>query len=403
MEMVLQAFSPLRKRPQLLVMAVLNALVMAGVGLVAPILSVYASSFATSTTMAGMIITLFGIGRLVVNLPAGMLAQRFTHRPLLIAGPAILVVGSIGAALAQDFTLLLICRFVQGIGSGIYMTVSAAAMASYAAPEERGRVMALYQGGIFVGAGLGPAIGGSLAHHFGLTAPFWAYAAVCAIALIVACVSVDAPEKDNDEEKAGPDDPGASFGTRELFRDPLFLLICIVTFGVFFTRTASQWLIIPLIAHDRYGLGVDVIGLSLTLLAISNFLTLPITGALVDRYGARRLTIISTLVMAASLMVIAFGNSVAWLWAGMALLGLGGGLNGPATGAYAAGAVPRKLYGPAMGLMRTWGDAGFVLGPVLIGLLGDMASAGPAGGLVANAFLLAVSGLAFAFVRARRR
>ena len=71
-------------------------------GFLAPILSLYACDFSVGTTMVGMIITTFGIGRLLADLPAGVLSQRFGRKPLSCAGPAFIVVGAIGAALADD-------------------------------------------------------------------------------------------------------------------------------------------------------------------------------------------------------------------------------------------------------------------------------------------------------------
>ena len=48
---------PIRRNPQIGVMLLIITLVMSGVGLVAPILSLYAKAFAASSTLAGMVIT----------------------------------------------------------------------------------------------------------------------------------------------------------------------------------------------------------------------------------------------------------------------------------------------------------------------------------------------------------
>ena len=85
--------APLRTHPQLLPLLILMVLVMSGAGIVSPILSLYAATFSIGTTMIGMIITSFGVGRLLADLPAGVLSQRFGRKPLLMAGPAIIVVG----------------------------------------------------------------------------------------------------------------------------------------------------------------------------------------------------------------------------------------------------------------------------------------------------------------------
>jgi MFS transporter, DHA1 family, multidrug resistance protein len=392
-----QIAAPIRRRPMIGVMIVLIAFVMSGNGLVSPILSVYASTFSTSTTLIGMIITLFGVGRLVANMPAGILSQRVGRRPLLILGPAVLVVGSFGAAITGSFEVLLFWRFVQGIGSGIYMTVSTASLADLAEDEDRGRVMALYQSGMLLGAGIGPAVGGVIAAHYGYTAPFWAYAIISALALVVAWWSV--------EETAEMSKPGVSEDrsgvTRALLRDPLFMIICLVNFAIFFTRTASLWQLIPLMGHDEYHMGVDRIGLAIALSAIANFVMLPPVGFLIDRFGARRIASWSGALTGVSLVVIALGPTEIWFWIGMTMVGVASAMNGPAVAAYSAEAAPRHAYGPAMGLLRSFGDIGFILGPILVGLLDDLGSAGTRGGIMANALLLFVCTLAFAIVAAR--
>ena len=48
-----------------------------------------------------------------------------------------------------------------------------------------------------------------------------------------------------------------------------------------------------------------------------------------------------------------------------------------------------------MGLLRTFGDLGFVLGPILVGLLEDLTSFGYSGGILLNVFLVAASVMAF--------
>ncbi len=382
--------APIRAHPQLLPLMLLVALVMSGSGIVSPILSLYAQSFSVGTTMVGMIITTFGIGRLIADFPAGVLSQRFGRKPLLCAGSAFVVVGAVGAALVDSFTALLVCRLVQGIGSGIYMTTLAAAMADLSKAGERGRVMALYQAALLLGSGIGPAIGGWLADAFGYTAPFWAYALAAAAALIVAWRSVDNPvAKSETQSEHGH---AAMLG---LLRNTAFLLLCLVNFGVFFTRTASQSQLIPLLGHDGFAMSVGLIGLALTVTSVANFLMLPITGALVDRFGARDIVVSATIANGLALALVALAPTRVWFFSGMAVLGVAAGLNGPAVAAHAADIMPRHLYGPAIGLQRAFGDAGFVLGPIMVGLLDDFGSVGYAGGILFNAAWVLASALAF--------
>lgn len=389
-------FAPLRDHPHLLPFLMLICLVMSGMGILSPVLSLYAATFSVGSTMVGMLITLFGVGRLVADFPAGALSQRFGRKKLLVAGPGIIVIGSIGAALTGDFTMLLFWRFVQGMGAGIYQTTSAAAMADMSRAGERGRIMAMYQAALLLGAGVGPAIGGWLAGQFGFQAPFWGFAVIAAVAMVVAWVTV--PES----VPSGSGHGHAGMGA--LLRNTVFMLLCVVNFTVFFTRTGAQWTMIPLMAHERFGYGTELIGLSLTLSATANFLTLPLTGWMIDRFGAGRVVVWSTMASALALTVIALAPVGAVFWLGIVMFGIGGSLNGPAVAAHAVDVVPRETYGPAVGVQRTFGDAGFLFGPLVVGLLDDLGSVGYAGGILFTGVFVLFAGTSFLLgTRAARR
>ena len=82
------------------------------------------------------------------------------------------------------------------------------------------------------------------------------------------------------------------------------------------------------------------------------------------------------------------------------LLAIGTATIGPAPAAYVADIAPPDLRGLAMGLYRSAGDAGFLLGPIALGALADATSI-PIG-LTANAVLFVVATTQFG-VLARER
>lgn len=396
--------SPLRGRHDIVALLVFAALVMTGNGLVAPILSVYGASLSASATLVGMIITIFGIGRLITNIPSGMLSQRFGRRPILIAAPLILIIGSVGAALATDISTLLFWRFVQGAGSGVYMTVSSVMLADMARDEDRGRLMALHQASLLLGAGLGPVIGGLSADLMGYRAPFWAYGLVSLAGLLVILTGIGEtlpperrlPAKDKSPEKGG------SFA---ILRDLEFLAVCLTNFGIFFTRTVALWMAIPLLAINRHGLSLGLVGFALAVVTIANFVILPWAGALIERFGAARISFSALILTASALILIALAGRQIWFWAGLALLGAASGFNGPAVATQAAEIAPRRFYGQAIGVFRTSGDLGFVIGPFIVGFLTDLAFLSNAGAMFLNAALLfATAALLTPFVfRSRKR
>lgn len=375
------------------ILLVLVAFVMAGNGLIVPILPIYGETFSSSATLVGMLITIFGIARLAANYPTGLAYGRMGPGLLMGLGNALLLAGAVGAALAWDLYFLLFCRLLQGLGSGIFLTSMGVVVARQSRSGTRGRFMALYQAAIFVGAGIGPAAGGFIAQAFGVAGPFWAYAVVSGLAMVVSLsVEKDPVVEYQPVEADILSAPSASL----VLRANLF-----VSFVGGFVRTAALWQLIPLLAATRFSMGFDKIGIAITVTSLANVLILPLSGWLVDRFGWRLLPAMASFGFAGSLILVAVGTAEWSFWLGIALAGIFGGLIGPATSTALIELTEPRLLPSAMGIQRTAADFGFVAGPVTVGLLSDFLLQSEDMGLLVNSALLTLSGIAWA-VTARR-
>jgi MFS transporter, DHA1 family, multidrug resistance protein len=119
-------------------------LMMMGMGLVSPILPQYARSFGVSITMVGFLITAFGFARIVMNIPAGRLADRLGRRPVLMANPVLFIIGSTGCGFAGSFGQLVTFRFIQGVGSAVFTTSAMVMAIDISTPANRGQMMSFY-------------------------------------------------------------------------------------------------------------------------------------------------------------------------------------------------------------------------------------------------------------------
>ena len=237
----------IRQDRRILPLLAMIGFIMCGSGIVAPILSIYAQTFSVTGTLVGMLGTIFGVGRLVANLPPGVLSQRYGRRPLLIAGPLVVAASSFGAALANDFVSLVVWRFLQGVGSGVYLTASMAALADISPPARRINNMALYQAAIQIGATIGPVLGGYLAHFINYSAPFWAYMLV---GLAAAATAIFAFTDTLDREEARKPLPSAV--RRTGLMTPAFTVVCVLSFAIFFTRVVTLFQLVPFIGADTF-------------------------------------------------------------------------------------------------------------------------------------------------------
>jgi DHA1 family multidrug resistance protein-like MFS transporter len=370
---------------------------MMGSSIVVPILSVYAASFGVTSTMVGMLVTIFGIGRLLANFPSGWLSQQVGRRPLLVAGALVIAAGSLGAALTTDFLQLCFWRFVQGVGSGMYLTVSLAALADISTASTRARLVGLYQLALQMGATVGAVFGGYIAKLFGLTAPFWALLIISLMTALLAVFSF----RDSQVAPARSLSGALAPEKRGMFSAPFFG-ISFISAVSFFTRTACMFQLIPLIAQDSFGMDVAQIGYGIGIIAITMMMMMPFSQLVIEKAGARLAVVYSMIGMAVALLAIIAGPQQYWFWLSMVLYGITGGFNGPAIGAYSIAILPRRQYGSGMGLQRTLSDIGFVAGPVVIGLIDDFSGIGHPGGIMANAALLVVATLIFLLVSSKR-
>lgn len=399
-----------REHERLLAISVATMIVMAGHGVVVPVLPLYAAAFGVGTAMVGMTLTIFGLARLVVNIPAGMLSDRHGRRVLLVGGPLVTSVGMFGSGLAPGIYELLAWRFVAGAGSAMYMTGAYLYLVDISTSRNRARFLGTNQGALLVGVTLGPAIGGLVGEAFGLRVPFFVVGVGALGAATYAVLRL--PETNHPHHAPSvppaegdpalvvvPQDGGSAPRRRAWVRFALsadFVAIAAITAVIFSIRTGGRGTIMPLMGAERFGLTAGALGGVFTAAAVVGLVLIAPAAVVSDRFGRKPAIVAGGFVAAVGLVLMAVSPSVGAFVAATVLAAVGTGLAGPAPAAYAGDIAPPELRGVAMGMYRTAGDLGFVAGPVLLGALADATSFGWA--LVANAAAMAAASTVFAVV-----
>lgn len=148
-----------------------------------------------------------------------------------------------------------------------------------------------------------------------------------------------------------------------------------------FLNFAGFTLIIPVLPFlvARYCAPADVafwVALILSAFALCSFFAAPVLGALSDRFGRRPILLLSLCGAAVGFAVFGIGGAMWVLVLGRVLEGLTAG-SISAMYAVVADTHSPELRGPAFGKLGAAGGLGFMLGPVLGGLLGQMSLAAP--------------------------
>lgn len=117
--------------------------------------------------------------------------------------------------------------------------------------------------------------------------------------------------------------------------------------------------------------------------AVMQFLFSPTIGSLSDRFGRRPVLLVSTAVLCLDYIIMALAGTIGWLLVGRIIGGIAAATHATAT-AYMADISPPEKKSANFGLISACFGIGFILGPVLGGLLGEL---GPRAPFVAAAIL----------------
>lgn len=371
--------------------AVATAIVMMGQGVISPVLPLYLKELDATVASAGLVVGAFGLARLFLNVPAGLLGEKYGRTALMSTGLAITALGTAMTGLAGSIGMMIVWRAIAGAGSAMFMTGAQAYVVDISTPDNRARLMSVQQGSLLLGTDVGPVLGGLAGDNLGLRWPFYIAGVLGAAAAVWTALRLPnrPPGREGMEQTpAGgrgqhQERPRGAFGG--LLTDRTFLLVGLFTFVVFLTRSGSRQTLIPWLGNAEFGMSATQIGFLQSMMTTITFALVLPAGWMSDRFGRKAGMVPGMVVMAAGLFLFAQAGSVALMFAAGALMGLGQGLSGPSPAAYVADLAPPGRVSASMGLYRTFGDVGLVLGPWGLGLIADRSSLASA--LVVNAVI----------------
>jgi DHA1 family multidrug resistance protein-like MFS transporter len=385
---------PLERRI-LVWMCVLVAVNQLGFGAMVPSLPLYAQSFGVTASAIGMAIAVYGLARFLIAIPSGQMADWLGRRPTLAIGGVISGIGNLWCAWATGYPEFILARFVAGAGAGLILTTGQVVLADISTPERRGRTIAIYQGTFLFAVGIGPFPGGLIAEHFSLSAPFAAYGIASLIATVVAWFGVS-ETRDLAHVTAGHGSSRPPLAQQlTVFLSKIgFVLVSLISLMNAVVRTGGLFAVVPVLVTAQLGLSVTALGFAMMLGSVSGLLAAYPAGWLTDRLGRKAVIVPATVMTGASMMLFCFASSYSWFVAACIVWGVASSVGGAAPAAYAADSAPPGMNASAMSIFRMTGDAGYVIGPLALGLIADVW--GPITALVVSAALIIGIGVAFA-------
>ena len=124
-------------------------------------------SFALSTTVEELVVSIVLIGAMTGAIVGGAVADRIGRRATLVWAAGIFIVGSLLAPLAMNVTMLIVARAIIGLGIGFTSVTAPVYVSELAPPQSRGMLIGLYQFALTIGIALADLVGYMLATQEG--------------------------------------------------------------------------------------------------------------------------------------------------------------------------------------------------------------------------------------------
>jgi len=356
-------------------------IVMAGAGLVLPILPLFARSFGVGYGAVGLLVSAYGLARLVFDLVAGPLVDRFGERAAAVGGLLLIGLGSALTGVASGYAVAVVTWATAGVGSAIALAAVYTRLLRVAPAQQTARTLGIFYGAFNTGFVAGGALSGLVADRFGLAAPLLANAAVVAVAAVLWLALVPSGRPVRSAGQAAPEageawPPAGEAGPRErrrgsnlgrLLRTPGLLPVVVTNFAYLWMVAVVFDTLVPLFASDALGLSTVAIGVLFAVALAAEFVVLYPAGSIADQHGRKPVLVPALAGLALATAAVGWAPTPLLLGALLAVLGVMSGAAGVPPGAMLSDVAPTQASGTAVGVFRFFGDLGFTLGPLLAG------------------------------------
>jgi MFS family permease len=378
--------SPLRDLPrEVSVLVVASFFVAVGFGIIVPAIPLFARSFQVSNAAVGLIISLFAFTRFASGLFSGKLVDKFGERTIFAVGVG-LVALSVGACgIAQNYNQLLFFRAAGGLGSSMFSVAASSIILRSVSDSQRGHAMSVYNGSFLLGAIAGPAIGGGLA-AISLRAPFFVYALTLSISGLVAFIFFTSEHLQAPKKSEGKT---ASMSLRDAFALKGYRYALVITFVASWVIFGVRTSILPLFITEQLKSTAAVVGWGFTISAVIQGTLILRAGRVSDERGRRFVLIIGTTISLVGIIIMTLTLNPLMFFISMAIIGLGNAFlaSAPAT---IVGDLIEGKGGQVIALFQMAGDAGMIVGPVVVGFVADHYGYRAAFGLSGLVFCIAI-------------
>lgn len=358
-----------------------------GFGIVMPVLPFYARDFGVTATTLGLLMMSYAAAQFVCAPLWGRLSDRVGRRPVILFSVAGTSASLLFFGLAESILWLFVARVLAG-GFAANVSVASAYISDVTNEDERTRWMGMLGASFGVGFILGPIIGGLLS-PLGYRVPMLVAAGLAFINLIYAAFSLKEPDRHVDRGATA-----VSASRFSVLRGPEVRRLCLIYFvysiAVSQLETIFAFFMIDRFEFDALEVAWIFVGMAIVMGGIQGGGMKPLSA----RYSEKQLVVTGSLLLGLGFVLLPSAPTWAVLLLPLALAAVGRAITQPPLMSLTSMAATSDTRGVVMGTFQSSASLARVVGPVLAGLLYDVAEPGP--------FYLAAALMGLAFLLSRR-
>jgi multidrug resistance protein len=304
----------------------------------------------------------------------GHLSDRYGRRPVILWSLIIEAASFVLTALAGSLPILLLARFIGGLGAA-NLGSAQAVVSDTTTPQDRAKGMGIIGAAIGLGFVIGPALGGGLA-TMGSTTPFWFAGGLALVnaamvfRLLPETHAISARSADIRRQRLPFSGLAQSMPQSAILR----LLGINLLYTVAFSAMEAMF---PLFSEHTFGWKAPqnaylfvYVGIIMVIMQAG------LVGRLSKRWGVQALLLSGLVLLAIGLLLLPFGTRLVTLLLAVGLLSAGSGAVAATSSTLASLAAPRREQGRSLSTMQSIGGLGRIVGPVAAGATYALAGAG---------------------------
>jgi MFS family permease len=310
----------------------------------------------------GLLISVFAFPGVMLTPVLGVLADRFGRKKILV--PSLILFGIAGGAcaFARDFNLLLVLRFIQGIGFPSLWFLTTTIIGDIYSGKERTAAMGYNVSVFSIGAAIYPAIGGALA-MLGWYYPFILFIIAIPVGLLVLF------SLKNPEPRKEPHLKEYLISAWQSIKNRQAVGLFVASTVTFIILLGAYLTFLPLLIGESFGASPFIIGIIISSTFLIAAFTSSQMGKLAKIYSERNLLKASFILCALALFIIPFVSNLWLLLIPTIIFGIAHGINGTSRETLLAGSAPMRHRAAFMSVNQMVLSLGQTLGPLIMGAI----------------------------------